>query len=217
MRGSMGDRNWIQQYQLENKKNPYAVQEPSMVEEVARYELELELAKNRKGSLMSQLPEGTVSFEDIGTDPKLAGIYGGLVRAQQKIDSKTRWIKQAQATDEYQQEMSGEGLVITGGGEGFNTLIEPAGGQEPRPSATPATPGWLKQMYPQLGANITKMQGIAPPGGQAWGRLAPSQQQKWAGWAQWSGAKPQDLLAQTQKMAPRQARTAGRWTPARQR
>ena len=90
---------------------------------------------------------------------------------------------------------------------------EPRDRVAPSPT-TPATPAWLGSLYPELGANISKITPTALSG-QAWGRLDPSQQQQWAGFVGWTGGKPQDLLAQTQRRLPQPTRGTG-WSPFRQ-
>lgn len=87
---------------------------------------------------------------------------------------------------------------------------------------TPPTPQWLGAMYPQLGGRIPTQQAgfeMAPPSGQAWGKLTPSQQAGWGGFAEHYGASPEDLLFQTEQMAPRSPwqTPQRRWTPAKQR
>jgi len=103
------------------------------------------------------------------------------------------------------------------------------------PPTTPETPKWLGTMYPELGERMPERERpamgrakpmgtvggfeMAPPSGQAWGRLTPSQQAGWGGMARFYGASPEDLLFQTQQMLPRDPwRTPQRrWAPAKQR
>lgn len=223
MLGSLDpDRDWMQRYQLEQQRNPYQVQETSMVEQAAIYKTKLALSKKEFGR-QQQILAGMPAGEFVPQTPKQASAFGALVRETQKQTALQNWIKEAEASPEYQEEIGRAGIgEVPEGGWGMvsREAIEAAGGvpmpSEPARPTTPATPSWMRELYPQMGAHVEKRE-LAPLSGQFWGRMKPSERAQWWGYAKWAGGKPEDLLWQTQQMLPRQPRIAGGWAPARQR
>lgn len=91
-------------------------------------------------------------------------------------------------------------------------------GELKRAPKTPPAPPWLARMYPSItaGAPIQKM-AVGAPSPQAWGGLTSAQKAGWAGFAEWGGGVPEDLLTQMYRMAPQVPRRTRGWAPARQR
>lgn len=87
--------------------------------------------------------------------------------------------------------------------------------REPTPTV-PATPSWLREMYPEkLGERISKIP-VAPLGGQQWMRMPETQRQRWMSFAEYGGAEPMDLLSQMAMMRPQQPVIPRRWAAPRQ-
>lgn len=89
-------------------------------------------------------------------------------------------------------------------------------GGAPTPSVPtptgPATPAWLKNLYPQLGAEVAPISELGQVSGQGWNRLTGTQQSRLMGFAEFSGADPGAIIPTFN-----QRQAGGRTTPFGQR
>ncbi len=202
------DRDWIQKAELEAKVNPFGgditpSQELRNVEdELARYE-------RAGGRILKQMkdPNDPLTIQGVAnpTTPQEQAAAQILKNWQGLTQDVTRQEEEV-ALGRIPMETE---TTATGG-----TIRRTAQHVAPAGPTTPATPACLGQLYPELGTNISKITPTALSG-QAFGRLDPSQQQQWAGFVEWAGGRPQDLLAQTQRRLPQPTRGT-RVSPARQ-
>lgn len=197
-------RDWIKIWQLQNAPNPYAPKDLSMRQELAGAEENLERYERSAQRIIKRMkdPNDPLTVYNVAnpqtTSEQMAAIIlQGVHTAREQVT-------------EFEEQAAIESGIA-------RKRPEPLPSQQQRPT-TPQTPQWLGAMYPEMGGRLSKVE-VAPPGAQAFQRLSPSQQQGWMGFAEYAGYDPQDLLAKTQRMIPREpwSRPGGRWAPAQQR
>ncbi len=190
------DRDWIQKAELEAKVNPFGG-DISPSQELRNVEDELARYERAGGRILKQMKDPN--------DPLTIQGVANPTTPQEQAAAQILLNWQGLTQDVTRQE--GE-LALD-----IQTRKEQPP-REARQPTTPATPAWLGQLYPELGTNISKITPTALSG-QAFVRLDPSQRQQWAGFVEWSGGRPEDLLAQTQRRLPQPTRGT-RVSPARQ-
>lgn len=220
------NRQWIQHWQLSQQQNPYAPKDESPFDVAQELKADWEYAKERADYYQKRMKDPNDPLTQMGvgmpTTPEQAAASGWLTRAailgQQYEKEMESPEMQMTLSEKASRERGRERAREAGWGADYGGFRMPP---EPR-YTTPETPSWLGEMYPSLGARIPEVGqrpegfGLAPPSGQQWGRLSPSQRGQWAGFASYMGGKPEDLLAQMEQMRPRY-RPGVRWQPSRQR
>ena len=201
-----GTGDWLKKWDIQQEQNPWKMQrtldEEIMAtrEEIKNLGAVAKIIRERQKDPTDPLFVN-IDRPDVATTPEQWRAHQIMSNLKAAEDKLVEWT----TSPDYIEGRKGAEVPVSAG-EGFVQPTKPTG---------PATPAWLSKLEPTMGATVGKME-PTPPSGQAWGRLTPSQQQKWGGWAEWGGYKPEDILFQTQQMLPR-PRTGTRWSAARQR
>ncbi len=212
-----GPRDWINAWQLNQQRNPWM---PAPQTQGSKWESSLRQSRDwlqtkeplytaYKAALSAGVFDET-GIENLTQKAKIETFISSFNDRKKQADATEGLLKAEFGTQASEPRSWGEaGNMTIGAGD--------VGGAPPAPT-TPPTPSWLKQMYPQLGANISKVP-IAPLSGQQWLAMPESQRQGWQGFAEYSGAIPMDLESQRLMMQTETPMGAGRtsWRPAKQR
>lgn len=223
--GLTGAENWIKRFEIEQMRDPYAPPESNVEIAQEHYdETKAEYTRRKAAANIMKKrmkdPQDPLSQVAPERKPTPEQWYAQQVlRAERTAEDQF-----LRAESELEGETYSWGDPVVGGYEtahGWAYGLE-GGTNIPKPWH-PETPEWLQAMYPERGEKEmwgTQRGGkpamLGAPSGQAWGKLAPSQQMGWMGYAKHTGAKPLDLLTQMQKMLPQEPQIARRWQPARQ-
>lgn len=209
-----GPEDWIERWKVKNKPNRWKAPSTTPEDDVIRAQEEIKKWEGVKKTTDQMIKEAARDPE------KSLGVADMrfIKSVETALDTSRRKLFEFEAEEEYAESRQWAGPRQTAE-PGISELGY--GGDIRAPVfTTPETPKWLRNIYPELGERLPEREGITPVAalsGQTWGRLDPSQQAGWMGYAKYTGAIPADLMAQTQKMLPRQPQIPTRWQPARQR
>jgi hypothetical protein len=215
-------RDWIKQWEMNQQRNPW-VPTPRTEGEKMQSAFNQAKATAQKLEPLAKAYKALLSASESAEGEPLNITPDRKWQMESVVERFQATKKQAEAIEGVMRVEFGSATRQVGGGTSGGETQFTEGGANPEPPnfqgpSTPPTPSWLKDMYPQLGANITS-QPIAPLSGQQWGAMPESQKQGWLGFAEFSGAIPMDLLSSMEQMLPNTPAGAGRtsWRPSRQR
>jgi len=200
-----GERNWIKQYELRNKPNPWKMQRTTD-EEIRATREEVKALREANKIIQQRQADPTdpmfmnIDRPDMETTPeqwRAHEIMSRLKTAEDKLVEFTT------SPDYIQGRLEAEGKVAS-------PAPEPT-----RPPATPATPQFMRELYPSMGERLEK-QPVVAPSPALWQRWLPSQRQQYLGYAEWAGGKPEDILWQATRPLSQPGRGTA-WQPFRQR
>jgi hypothetical protein len=230
------NRNWITMQNAQLQENPYEPAKPTRFENTNAAVSELEEYEKTLESTIKNLDKRINDPKDnlLGNDPmvqalrqqavdNLNSVRNQLTTAQSSIMNDIQnkaMVNQETGNWEW---ITPEGTVDTAT---YNDWASRSGGTAMPESKGVATPDWLTRFAPNLTGkkfipgtgNITgKAPQVAAPSAQAFSGLAPTQKANWAGYAEFAGQSPENLLWQTSSMIPQVTSLGRNWQPARSR
>lgn len=202
--------DWIKIQELRQRKNPYDTRDATPKDRIMKWGTEIDRYSEK-------LKRGKAMIADAQKDetygvPQSVKDYFSDART----GLRNAWQEFTKASTEYENtpsrwEQSKVGSEATGYSIGRGRS---------RDVQTPATPAWLAKMYPEMEERLPKKGEATPlaaPSAQAFMGLSPTQKTQWGAYAKYTGANPEDLLWQTERMLPQQPNIASRWAASKQR
>ncbi len=226
-------RNWITMYRAQNTPNPYRPQPMDAQQQLAFAEDEAKRLGSAASNVYKRMkdPNDSLTQSSVAnprtTEQQLAKITIDAAKNAQNVLDEMRLARSVGAgtvKDPYAQEIAQKYPEQSEAGKWSQP--RPIGGgnfevgapTEPPLSNMPEIPGWLSMASGVGGKVPTERVPIQIPSGQSWQRLEPTQQQMFAGLADWAGVKTfEDIMAQMQRQQPYTPSVPGGWIPRIQR
>lgn len=217
MSGIGGERNWIKRYMVERERPVWEQPKESPLEFAQKRLWDAEKAAGWIGR-HPEVPWGggtrEAALEISRTYSQRAEEFKQEYDAQKQAAKALDYLANPEREEFEKLSMKDRQSLAAVGYQAMDGGTPAAG----PPAATPETPEFLREMY-GLGGRLPlkkDVSPVAPLSGQALGKMTPSQAQQWMGYAEYTGAKPEELIWQTQRMQPRTPQVAQRWAPRRQ-
>ncbi len=228
-------RNWITMYRAQNTPNPYRPQPMDAQQQLAFAEDEAKRLGAAANNIYKRMkdPNDQLTRETVAnprtTEQQLAKItIDAAKNAQNVLDEMrlARSVGTGTVKDPYAQEIAQRYPEQTEAGKwaqprpigGGNFEVGAPETREPPVSTMPEIPGWLSMASGVGGRVPTERVPLQIPSGQSWQRLEPTQQQMFAGLADWAGVQTfEDIMAQMQRQQPYTPSVPGGWIPRIQR
>jgi len=239
------DRNWLQLQNVQSAENPYVGQGYMTPREqlnkikdeedaLKEYIKDIEAAKNDPNSMVSRFDVGlaekaaTAQLQldglrerRMGINAEIAGIASPAVSGPSPLAAYEKVGRYAGNPESAEfANLSGQERIAFGGAARAGDFY---GMAEPAPTGV-RVPSWLKSFAPGLAnkqfiPGTGTVQGTTPlgitPSVQSLNQLTGQQQRQWAGYVEFAGQRPEDLIASMQKQLPRNISFGRNWAAAR--